>query len=292
MLLAPPQQDFKIEKLVAKSQIAVAQPQPKGDLVFDVNGVQFKMKYVEGGEFMMGATAEQGDDAYDEEKPAHKVSLDSYYIGETQVTQALWTAVMGNNPSYFKSDDNPVDTISWSDCQEFIKKLNQLTGQQFSLPTEAQWEFAARGGKNSKGYKYAGSNNLGEVAWFAAPLNGLTHQVALKKPNELGIYDMSGNVWEWCTDWFDANYYQLSPKRNPQGPTSGDDRVLRGGGYCFLAKHCRVSSRMRFKPNSHHISLALCGVRLSLSICDSEQMDSSNQIANKVLISLDNDLPF
>ena len=291
MLLAPPQQDFKIDKLVAKLQTAVAQPQPKGDLVFDVKGVQFKMKYVEGGEFMMGATAEQGDDAWDREKPAHKVSLDSYYIGETQVTQALWEAVMGvsiheqsqkgNFSTYLRGvgDNNPMYYISWDDCQEFIQKLNQLTGRTFALPTEAQWEFAARGGKLSKGYKYAGSNNLGEVAWFDDNSNRQTHPVAQKKPNELGLYDMSGNVWEWCNDWFDSDYYQSSPECNPQGATSGDRRVLRGSCWFDDARYCRVSDRGNLIPDLRDNCI---GLRLSLSLQSSDLVFDVNGVQFKM----------
>ena len=212
------------------------------DLLFNVNGVHFKMVHVEGGTFMMGAT-EQDDEAWGDEKPQHKVMLDDYYIGETQVTQALWQAVMGNNPSNWKGDNLPVETISWNDCQEFIKKLNQLTGRTFALPTEAQWEFAARGGNQSIGYKYAGSNNLGEVAWFRDNSNRETHPIAQKKANELGLYDMSGNVWEWCNDWYDYTYYELSPERNPQGPISSVNRVLRGGCWDGVARRCRVSIR-------------------------------------------------
>lgn len=236
-----------------------------GSLVFNVKGVEFKMIRVEGGEFMMGATAEKGGDAWDDEEPAHRVSLDSYYIGETQVTQALWKAVMGNNPSNWKGDNLPVETISWNDCQEFIRKLNQLTGRIFALPTEAQWEFAARGGKFSKGYKYAGSDNLNEVAWFGDNSNSQTHPVVQKKPNELGLYDMSGNVWEWCNDWYHSNYYQSSPERNPQGPTSGVSRVLRGGGWINDARGCRVSIRGYVNPDTRRIGY---GMRLSLSLTD------------------------
>lgn len=232
----------------------------KRDWIFDINGVQFKMVRVEGGEFMMGATAEQGDDAWDNEKPKHKVSLDSFYIGETQVTQALWKAVMGNNPSNWKGDNLPVEDISWNDSQEFIRKINQLTGRTFALPTEAQWEYAARGGKNSKGYKYAGSNNLSEVAWFG---DVRTYPVAQKKPNELGLYDMSGNVWEWCNDWYDSGYYQSSPQHNPQGPISGDRRVMRGGCWLDFALYCRVSHRINCDPDYHGNSR---GIRLFLSV--------------------------
>ena len=233
------------------------------DLLFNVNGVQFKMVRVEGGTFMMGATSEQGDDAYDSEKPAHKVTLDDYYIAETQVTQALWQAVMGNNLSNWEGDDLPVEMISWNDCQEFIKKLNQLTGRTFALPTESQWEFAARGGNSSKGYKYAGSDSLDEVAWFRANSKSQTHPVKQKKPNELGLYDMSGNVWEWCNDWFDINYYQSSPESNPQGPTSGFISVLRGGSWGNGAWYCRVSCRGCGDPGLRGNA---GGMRLSLSV--------------------------
>ena len=210
-------------------------------LMFTVNGVTFEMVPVEGGTFTMGATAEQGGDAYDSEKPAHKVTLSSYAIGKYEVTQALWKAVMGDNPSRFKGGDLPVENVSWNDCQEFLKKLNSLTGQQFRLPTEAEWEFAARGGRKSKGYKYSGSNDLAEVAWYGDNSNRQTHPVGVKKPNELGIYDMSGNVREWCNDWFGD--YSSSAVSNPSGPSSGGYRVRRGGGWDYLATFCRVSSR-------------------------------------------------
>ena len=232
-----------------------------GSLVFNVKGVEFKMIRVEGGEFMMGATVEQEGDVWDDERPAHKVSLDSYYIGETQVTQALWEAVMGNNPSKWKEENLPVETISWNDCQEFVKRLNQLTGKQFRLPTEAEWEYAARGGNRSRGYKCAGSNNLSEVAWYDDNSGGQTHPVAQKQENELGIYDMSGNVWEWCNDWF--GNYSSSPQHNPQGATSGDSRVLRGGSWFSYASDCRVSLR-NHRNSGYHVSGY--GLRLSLSL--------------------------
>lgn len=215
---------------------------------FCVNGVRFKMIYVEGGSFMMGA-ADDDSEAYDDEKPRHKVTLDSYCMAETQVTQALWEAVMGDNPSLFKGGNRPVEFVTWNDCQEFLKKLNALTGMQFRLPTEAQWEYAARGGKCSKGYKYAGGNNLDNVAWWDGNSNGETHDVKQKEPNELGLYDMAGNVNEWCNDWFDENYYANSPEHNPQGSGSDYLRVLRGGSWCSDARLCRLSYRGEYGPN-------------------------------------------
>ena len=198
--------------------------------LFTVNGVKFTMVQVDGGLFTMGATAEQGGDAKNDEKPAHQVTLSSFMIGQTEVTQELWESVMGSNPSYEKGVKLPVDKVSWDDCQEFITKLNALTGQNFRLPTEAEWEYAARGGSKSQGYKYSGSNNLGDVAWYNGNSRDKIHDVATKQPNELGIFDMSGNVYEWCQDWYGENYYSSSPTSNPTGPASGSDRVDRGAG--------------------------------------------------------------
>ena len=208
------------------------------DLTFNVDGVSFKMIAVEGGTFKMGCN---DSDAYDDEKTIHNVTLSSYYIGETQVAQALWKAVMGNNPSYFKGDNLPVENVSWDDCQKFISKLNSLTGQNFRLPTEAEWEFAARGGNNSNHYQYSGSNELGDVAWYAGNSGDKTHVVATKQPNELGLYDMSGNVWELCSDWY--GNYSSSSQTNPTGPNSGSFRVIRGGNRLYDARCCRSSHR-------------------------------------------------
>jgi len=217
---------------------------------FTVNGVSFTMVYVEGGTFTMGATSEQGSEADSDEKPTHRVTLSSYMIGQTEVTQALWQAVMGNNPSEFKGDNRrPVEWVSWDDCQEFLRKLNSITGQHFRLPTEAEWEFAARGGVNSRGYKYSGSNNIGDVAWYWDNSGETTHPVGTKTGNELGIYDMSGNVWEWCNDWYGWNYYSSSPSNNPQGPSSGSYRVLRGGSWGLSTRLCRVSDRDGCNPD-------------------------------------------
>ena len=222
-----------------------------GNQTFTVNGVSFTMIAVEGGTFQMGATSEQGSDAYDSEKPVHSVTLSDYYIGETEVTQELWTAVMGNNPSWYSGNpQRPVEQVSWNACQEFIKKLNQLTGKNFRLPTEAEWEYAARGGKKSKGYKYSGSNTIDDVAWYKNNSGSKTHDVKTKQANELGIYDMSGNVWEWCQDWYGS--YSSSSQANPTGPSSGSSRVLRGGSWGGNARDCRVSNRGSNFPDSRN----------------------------------------
>lgn len=224
---------------------------------FTVNGVQFTMVAVKGGTFTMGATSEQGSDAWENEKPAHEVTLSDYYIGQTEVTQALWKAVMGSNPSYFVGDNLPVENMSWNDCQVFIQKLNQLTGKQFRLPTEAEWEYAARGGRKSRDYKYAGDDYIGSVAWYSGNSGYETHPVATKQANELGIYDMSGNAMEWCSDWYGD--YQSSSQSDPQGPSSGFDRVDRGGSYSNNAWCCRVSCRNVSAP----VSTDAFGLRLS-----------------------------
>ena len=215
-----------------------------------------EMVYVSGGTFTMGATSEQGNDAGSNEKPAHSVTLDGYYIGKYEVTQALWKAVMDNNPSNFKGDNLPVENVSWNDVQEFIQKLNTMTGKHYRLPTEAEWEFAARGGNNSRGYKYSGSNNIEVVTWY---YRNCTHVVGTKSPNELGIYDMSGNVWEWCQDWYGS--YSSSSQLNPTGPNSGSNCVLRGGSWDDEARFCRVSYRDYGIPDYRCINI---GFRLAL----------------------------
>lgn len=238
-------------------------PQPSSSRTFTVKGVSFRMKLLKAGTFMMGATPEMEDDALDNEFPVHKVTLTKdYYMGETQVTQALWQAVMGKNPSWFTGNDQrPVECVSWNDCQDFIEQLNRITGEHFRLPTEAEWEFAARGGNESKGCRYAGSNDLDEVVWYCGNSNLQTHQVATKQPNELGLYDMSGNVYEWCADWFGKDYYQTSPDVDPQGPASGLFRVLRGGSWHSIARLCRLSGRSRNYPEGR---INYYGLRLSL----------------------------
>lgn len=228
--------------------------------IFYANGVSFDMVEVRGGTFSMGATSEQGSD-YNFEKPVpvHSVTLSSYYIGKTEVTQALWRAVMGNNPTRFEGDNLPVDCVSWGDSQVFIRKLNALTGQNFRLPTEAEWEFACRGGNNSLGYKYSGSDNIDNVAWYAGNSGDTTHPVATRSPNELGIYDMSGNVWEWCADWYGD--YSSGAQTNPKGPYGGSNRVYRGGGWFNGVRGCRSSYRIYNSPTFRDYGL---GLRLAL----------------------------
>ena len=214
---------------------------------FTVHGVAFKMVRVVGGTFQIGATSEQGSDADSDEKPVHSVTLPDYYIGQTEVTQELWEAVMGSNPSYFTGDNRrPVEKVSWDDCQEFIEKLNRLTGKNFRLPTEAEWEYAARGGNKSRGYKYSGSDNPDIVAWYSDISRGKTHPVAQKQANELGLYDMSGNVWEWCKDWYGG--YSSNSQNNPIGASTGSYRVVRGGSWFNIARHVRVSNRGNCTP--------------------------------------------
>ena len=243
---------------------------------YTVNGVSFKMVAVEGGTFTMGNTAEQGSDAFDDENPTHQVTLSGYSIGQTEVTQELWQAVMGSNPSYFQASTNsnygdnlqrPVETVSWDDCHTFITKLNELTGKTFRLPTEAEWEYAARGGNKGQGYKYAGSNTLDDVAWYLGTLPSTIsgtagygpQTVATKAPNELGLYDMSGNVYEWCQDWYGR--YSSDTQTNPTGPNSGSERVCRGGSCYYYAWHCRVSYRSYEEPTNKNGDL---GLRLAL----------------------------
>ena len=229
------------------------------DGVLTIKGVSYEMVWVEGGTFRMGATPEQGGDAESDEKPVHSVTLSSYYIGKTEVTQALWKAVMGSNPSEFKGDNLPVENVSWNDCQKFIRKLNALTGQNFRLPTEAEWEFACRGGNNSRGYKYSGSNYIDNVAWYGDNSGNKTHPVATKSPNELGIYDMSGNVWEWCCDWYGD--YTSGAQTNPKGPESGSLRVRRGGSWLGYARGCPSSNRDYGIPSGR---VSYLGLRLAL----------------------------
>lgn len=217
------------------------------------------MVHVEGGTFTMGATSEQGSDASSDEKPAHQVTLSSFSIGKYEVTQEEWEAVMGSNPSNFIGAKRPVEQVSWNDCQEFVMKLNILTGKCFRLPTEAEWEYAARGGRKSSCYKYAGSNTLEDVAWCDKNSGDETHEVGRKSSNELGLFDMSGNVWEWCSDW--EGSYESAPQTNPSGPSSGSNRVTRGGGWYIFLDDIRLWERGGSPPSHGNY---FTGLRLAL----------------------------
>ena len=243
---------------------------------FSVNGVSFKMVAVEGGTFQMGATSEQQNPDFDE-TPVHSITLSNYYIGETEVTQALWEAVMGTTirdqakKGTLSTDligyNYPMYYISYDDCVAFVKKLNEKlkasgqlpAGREFRLPTEAEWEFAARGGNSSQGYQYSGSSTLSSVAWYEDNCYAATHPVKLKRANELGLYDMSGNVKEWCYDWY--GNYSSSSQTNPKGPSTGSRRVLRGGSWSSDAQYCRVANRDCSSPDGRS---RYGGLRLAL----------------------------
>ena len=220
----------------------------------ELNKLINNMVYVSGGTFIMG-----GDESSDQ-TPTHSVTLSSYYICKYEVTQALWRAVMGSNPSKFKGDNLPVEQVSWNDCQTFINRLNNYTGRNFRLPTEAEWEFAARGGNYSRHYKYSGSNYIGDVAWYTDNSGSRTHPVGTKQANELGLYDMSGNVREWCSDRYGS--YSSYTQTNPKGPNNVYNRVLRGGSWLDSARFSRSSNRENYAPR---ISDGRIGLRLVLS---------------------------
>ncbi len=247
------------------------------------------MILVEGGSFMMGSNT-----GGPEEKPEHSVTVSSFRIGKVQVTQALWREIMGNNPSHFKCDNKPVEGVNWYNAVEFCNRLSRIEGLNecyreverektgligslfgqktkvilcdfnangYRLPTEAEWEYAARGGNNSLGYNYSGSEYLDEVGWYTINSTSETQEVGKKQPNELGIYDMSGNVWEWCWDWYSRSYYSSSSRTDPRGPEAGSSRVLRGGSWFNNAEYCRVSTRRRDDPDNSHVSYGFRLVR-------------------------------
>ena len=255
------QQSIISQPVVAQQPVVQAPIANRDHISIPVkDGISIDMVRVEAGTFTMGATSEMKD-SYDSEKPAHQVTLtNDYYIGKYEVTQALWQAVMGNNPSEFKGDNLPVENVNWNDCQKFISKLNLITGKTFRLPTEAEWEYAARGGNKSRGYQYSGSNNLSDVAWYYKNSGIKTHAVGTKQANELGIYDMSGNVSEWCQDRYGD--YSKSSQTNPKGSTSGALRVLRGGCYSYYSDFCCPLSR---GFDTHSTCESGNGLRLAIS---------------------------
>ena len=240
-----------------------AQPttQGTGNRVFTVNRISFKMVYVKGGELELGCLGIPGDSCYASELPIHEVTLSDFYIGETEVTQALWMAVMGhdNNPSYWKGNLLPVERVSWQECHRFIARLNKYfaaelpQGYHFALPSEAQWEYAARGGKKGANTLYAGDNKPAPVAWYYTNSDQRTHEVRGKSANELGLFDMSGNVWEWCEDWFSETFYADNKDWNdPMNSQETTYRVLRGGSWNYAAPYNRCAYRDQGSVHSRY----------------------------------------
>ncbi len=227
------------------------------------------MVLVEGGTYMMGNPDRDRNDEYAKDVP-HEVTLSSFYICKYEVTEALWTAVMGSNPSRHKLGDNyPVEQVNWYDCQDFVEKLSELTGRHFRLPTEAEWEYAARGGQRSRGYRYSGSYNLDEIGWHVGNAHHYKREVGTKKPNELGLYDMTGNVCEWCQDKLDTEYYHHSPSINPQGPdrsTYKDNRCFRGGSFCDEEKYDELKVYTRNTGMPPEEKYGHLGLRLAMSV--------------------------
>ena len=254
---------LKVERIAEADRLEMEKQEAIKRGEFTVNGVFFRMIPVEGGLFDMGSNSGESN-----EMPIHQVTVSDFYIGETEVTQALWEAVMGNNPSYFKGDQRPVECVSWEDiCGKddndttcFIYKLNRLTGAKFRLPTEAEWEYAARGGKFKHKYEFSGGDGIDTVSWYDGNSGQETHPVKRKKANELGLYDMSGNVWEWCQDRYGS--YSSGSQTDPTGPASGSLlRVLRGGSWYYSARYCRVACRGSYSPDGRGVD---SGFRLSL----------------------------
>ena len=241
--------------------ISAAKPQVNQTLSPVIQNLINNMIPVFGGTFIMGTTLskEEGGYYWNYERPQHDVTLYSFNIGRYEVTQAEWEEIMGNNPSNFKGKNLPVEKVSWDDCQLFITRLNAITGMRFRLPTEAEWEYAARGGDKSHNYIYAGSNDVNSVAWYESNNERKTHPVGMKYPNELGLYDMSGNVFEWCSDW--AGWYSSESQTNPKGKSTGTDRIVRGGSWYNSIEDCRVFARNNYLPTRQ---LSTVGFRLVL----------------------------
>lgn len=243
-----------------------------------VGEVAFDMQKVEGGLFIMGGTHEQHNEVISTDLPTHTVSLHTYYIGTTEVTQGLWQAIM---PEWYISDEwnipnQPITDVNWYDCQEFIRRLNNITGLPFRLPTEAEWEFAARGGNVSRGYRFAGGNKIEDVSWGLSNAGFRKHNVGERKPNELGLYDMTGNVSEWCSDWY--GMYHLGTAPNPQGAKEGELKVVRGGSFDNCKDNSYLSRREYYNPNE---AMNYCGFRLALTLPN----EQSKQVAKEPTIT-------
>lgn len=247
-----------------------AQTQGSVNRVFNVNQVPLKMVFVKGGEMQLGCVDNRDDSCRARELPVHTVTLTDFYIGETEVTQEQWMAVMGrdNNPSYRKGNLLPVERVSWDDCHRFVNRLNKYLadelpqGYRFALPSEAQWEYASRGGLKNANNRYSGSNNLAQVSWYYDNSDLRTHDVRIKTANELGIFDMSGNVWEWCEDWFNEEFYaQNTEWTDPMNNQEATYRVQRGGSWNFAAPYHRCATRDR---GSMHSRYEDCGFRVAL----------------------------
>lgn len=232
-----------VRRLEGQTYVFKVQAKTRGGATF----AGIEMVFIPGGTFQMGDTFGDGDE---DEKPVHTVTVSDFYLGKYEVTQKQWQEIMGNNPSDFKGDNRPVENVSWNDVQEFIRRLNARTGGNFRLPTEAEWEYAARGGNRSRGYKYSGSNDADAVAWYSKNSGDQTHPVGTKLPNELGLYDMSGNVWEWCQDWYGS--YSSGSQHNPKGPLYGKSRMVRGGSWGSDDRVVRVSNRLRDNPDDRN----------------------------------------
>jgi len=235
---------------------------PRPPRLYSVSVPEIDMVFVKGGKFTMGCQLESGD-CINDERPRHEVKVGSYYIGKYPVTQKQWASVMGINPAHFEGDgweSLPIEQVSWNEAQEFIKRLNAMTGKNYRLPTEAEWEYAALGGLSAKGEKFSGHRFLDDIAWYDYNSDGRTHPIGSKQPNELGLYDMSGNVWEWVNDRYDKNYYRDCPLNNPKGPKYGVERVYRGGSFNTEERYFRVSLRNYAKPEYRTIYM---GFRLA-----------------------------
>lgn len=254
-------------------------------LQFQVEGVVFEMRRIEGGLFVMGGTAEQHQEVISTDLPTHTVSLDAYYIASTEVTVSLWKALM---PEWYIPDDwntanHPITNITWYDCQEFIRRLDSITGLPFRLPTEAEWEFAARGGNASKGYRFAGSNKIEDVGWGFYNAGFKIHRVGCKQPNELGLYDMTGNVSEWCSDWYGRYYLGTEP--NPQGADKGEWKVIRGGSFDNCKDNSYISRREFSEP---YLSTNYCGFRLALTLPNDPSLQAIEEPAIVKKIKINN----